>query len=77
MCDFAADVPALCRGHGIDPAHALAEPQRLAELEKDGLVRCSGGKVEITALGRPYVRTVAACFDSYLGRGAGRHAQAV
>jgi oxygen-independent coproporphyrinogen-3 oxidase len=41
------------------------------------MVRCSGGKVEITALGRPYVRTVAACFDSYLGRGAGRHAQAV
>ncbi|MDP6954021.1 MAG: coproporphyrinogen III oxidase, partial [Alphaproteobacteria bacterium] len=59
------------------PANALADPERLAELERDGLVRCADGRIEISDLGRPYVRTVAACFDSYLGRGAGRHAQAV
>ena len=77
MCDFAADVRALCRQHDVDPDVALADADGLAELERDGLVSRKGGTLHITSLGRPYVRTVAACFDAYLGRGAGRHSQAV
>jgi oxygen-independent coproporphyrinogen III oxidase len=33
--------------------------------------------VRVVEAGRPLVRVVAAAFDAYLGRGAGRHSRAV
>jgi oxygen-independent coproporphyrinogen-3 oxidase len=71
MCDLALDwrrVPADIR--------ADAEP-RLAPLLADGLVEWSGPALSVTALGRRFVRHVAACFDAYLGAGGGRHSKAV
>jgi len=71
MCDLALDwrrVP-----YGI---RADAEP-RLAPLLADGLAEWSGPVLRVTALGRRFVRQVAACFDAYLGAGGGRHSKAV
>ena len=42
------------------------ELSRLRELASEGLVQVRGGQVEITPLGRIFVRNVASIFDAYL-----------
>ncbi|TCZ54286.1 oxygen-independent coproporphyrinogen III oxidase [Roseicella aquatilis] len=71
MCDFALDLAAL-------PAALVAEVRpALAPLEADGLIDLTPDLLRVTAEGRRHVRHVAACFDAYLGTGAGRHSAAV
>ena len=77
MCDFAADIDGICETHGVGHGQALADPALLAALTRDGLVETTGTSVRITAAGRPFVRTIASCFDAYLKRDGARHAQAV
>lgn len=79
MCDLRADLPGLARAHQADPAPLLAAAASLASFERDGLVRRDGGIVQVTEIGRPFVRNVAAVFDAYLNNNEGkpRHAQAV
>jgi oxygen-independent coproporphyrinogen-3 oxidase len=47
------------------------------QLESDGLIRRSGGWIEVTDQGRPLVRAVAAAFDSYLPSSTATHVSAV
>jgi oxygen-independent coproporphyrinogen-3 oxidase len=49
----------------------------LSRLEADGLIRRSGGTVEVVDEARPLVRTVAAAFDAYLPDSAAPHVTAV
>ena len=71
MCDFALDLAAL-------PPALLAELRpALAPLAADGLIELTADSLRVTASGRRHVRHVAACFDAYLGTGAGRHSAAV
>lgn len=71
MCDFALDLADL-------PEALLAEVQpALERLEGDGIVALAPDMLWVTAAGRRHVRHVAACFDAYLGNGAGRHSAAV
>ncbi len=46
-------------------------------MASDGLVRWDGMRVALTRAGRPFVRAVAAAFDTYLVAGAARHSAAV
>jgi oxygen-independent coproporphyrinogen-3 oxidase len=71
MCDFALDLAAL------PPALAAEVRPALAPLESDGLIDLTPDLLRLTAAGRRHVRHVAACFDAYLGTGAGRHSAAV
>jgi oxygen-independent coproporphyrinogen-3 oxidase len=67
MCHFAvslAEVP------------CDAEPA-LRAMEADSLLVRDGNDITITPLGRPFVRAVAAAFDTYLPRGVARHSVAV
>ncbi|HLM44393.1 MAG TPA: oxygen-independent coproporphyrinogen III oxidase, partial [Myxococcaceae bacterium] len=62
MCNFWVDL-------GEQGARDFAEElERLAPLEDDGLVRREGTQLEVTPLGRLFVRNVAMVFDAYLGR---------
>jgi oxygen-independent coproporphyrinogen-3 oxidase len=66
MCDGRVDLEETTRMHPaavVDVAPALAD---LRPLVTDGLVTIAGGKIELTPLGRPLMRVVAACFDQYL-----------
>ncbi len=56
MCNFWVTVPA-----GFD-----RELSRLAELQREGLVELRGREVEVTPLGRIFIRNVATVFDAYL-----------
>lgn len=60
MCNFWADL-------GSD-GYFVREIERLRELERDGLVTIDGTQIEVTPLGRFFVRNIAAVFDAYLGR---------
>jgi oxygen-independent coproporphyrinogen III oxidase len=77
MCELAVDLAAVCREHGADRDALAAERQRLGPLADDGLVILEDGRVSVTEAGRPFVRIVAAAFDAYLSRAAGRHSRAV
>ena len=60
MCNFHVDLGAAA-GEEFE-----AELARLRELEGEGLVRVAGAEVEVTPLGRIFVRNVASIFDAYL-----------
>lgn len=64
---------------GFGPAGAalLEEARAIAFTDGDGLVEMNGDVFTVTARGRPFVRTIAARFDSYLAAGAARHSLAV
>lgn len=71
MCGFALELDRL-------PPALLAEAwPRLQELAADGILRLEAGWLRVTHAGERHARHVAACFDAYLGQGAGRHSAAV
>jgi oxygen-independent coproporphyrinogen-3 oxidase len=77
LCDGAADTAALGARVGLGPGWCDAELARLAELAADGLVALDGGRVTLTAAGRPLARVVASVFDRYLAASTARHSVAV
>ncbi len=48
--------------------HFAPELVRLGELERDGLVRIDGDRIEVAPLGRIFIRNVAMEFDAYLSK---------
>lgn len=76
MCDFgfSADEAVARFGHACAPV--LSEAAVLAQTDREALC-ARGGRYEVPAEARPYVRTIAARFDAYLGSGAARHSLAV
>lgn len=69
MCQFRLDIPAIEQRYGIDFCRDMADDLALmGPLAEDGLVDVSGEAITITPRGRLLVRTVAACFDTYLRR---------
>ncbi|WP_340109899.1 oxygen-independent coproporphyrinogen III oxidase [Pikeienuella sp. HZG-20] len=77
MCAGEVDTAAIGRAHGAPDGWAAAPLAALGEMEADGLAVLSGGRVRMTARGRPLVRVAAAAFDAYLPAGAARHSVAV
>ncbi len=79
MCELEVDLAAQAGVFGADPAPLLADAQALAGFQADGLVTWDGTRIEVTEAGRPFVRNVAALFDSYLKQQTEmpRHAVAV
>ncbi|MBI1944945.1 MAG: oxygen-independent coproporphyrinogen III oxidase [Deltaproteobacteria bacterium] len=69
MCRFAVDDAMLSKRFGVTLAGALSDGlERLGPLVEEGLATVAPGRVEVTPLGRLFVRNVAAAFDSYLHR---------
>jgi len=77
MCTLSLDLAELESVHDLPPETFAAEMAALENMQSDGLVRLDGDRITVTEAGRPFVRCVAAVFDTYLGRGAARHARAV
>ena len=71
MCDLALDMAAFGAKWGLDFASAFApELAALAPLQEDGLVRVQGGRIEVTDLGRVFLRNIAMAFDPTLPQAA-------
>jgi len=77
MCDLNVDLDAVCEQFGISKATFVPEMEKLTPLAEDGIITLQGNIITVTDTGRPFVRLVAAAFDSYLDSGKGRHSRAV
>lgn len=76
MCDFRANVGAICRTHGVDPSELLAGNGRLKELAEDGVATIADGVVHVSLEHRFVVRAVAAAFDAYFDQSMRTHSKA-
>ena len=77
MCAERVEVAAICADHD-QPLEALADAfDGLGALSDDGLVEWDGRTLSLTDEGQAFRRSVAACFDAFLGRGSARHSVAV
>lgn len=77
MCDFKVSVEEL-RQYFSDGAGAVVTEMEYAALcDPDGIVSFDGHTFAVTQLGRPFVRSVASTFDTYLAASAGRYSVAV
>ena len=76
MCDFEADIPAICARHGFDPALLLEGNDRLDALRRDGVLDVAGGIVRVDRAHRFLVRAAATAFDAYLEKSPRAHGRA-
>jgi len=76
MCDLSCDVATVARRHDTDLSALDGPIERLAALQRHGLVEWDGAVLSVTEAGRPFVRSVAAVFDAYLQPATTRHASA-
>jgi oxygen-independent coproporphyrinogen-3 oxidase len=77
MCDGRVDLAAGAARHGMSPAVLADADDPLRALADAGAITRQGDRVVVTAAGRPYLRVVAAAFDTYLAAGRARHSIAV
>ncbi len=77
MCGFSADLQAISAAHGVAPTLFASEVARLDEHIADGLATWDGKTVRVTTVGQPFVRVIAAVFDTYLNPAGQRHSRAV
>jgi len=77
MCDFALDTADLTRRFGRLADPVIGDIAAIATDDADDLVDYRNGVLSLTATGKPFVRTIAARFDSYLNQGTARHSVAV
>ncbi len=77
MCDFAVSRQELRERFGPLAGAVLKEMQLVVSSDRDGLVEFDGDLFRVTGRGRPFIRSIAAAFDSYLQVGGARYSLAV
>jgi oxygen-independent coproporphyrinogen-3 oxidase len=75
MCDFTLSFDQLAQEFGGASAAIVAEAQDLAASDRNVVLR--DNRLCVAPEARPFIRSIAAHFDSYLGNGRGRHSIAV
>lgn len=77
MCEFSFSRCELVARFGAPARDVIAEAELLVANGGDGIFARSGNRFVVTEQGKPFVRSVAARFDAYLGKGTARHSVAV
>ncbi|MCO5732586.1 oxygen-independent coproporphyrinogen III oxidase [Rhizobium sp. SSA_523] len=77
MCHFAFSVRRLKERYGAAAEVVQASAARIHQQDPDGITRFDGDHFEVLPQGQIFVRTIAAGFDQYFGRGTARHSVAV
>ncbi|MDH4415115.1 MAG: oxygen-independent coproporphyrinogen III oxidase [Rhizobium sp.] len=77
MCRFTVSFDALRSEFGDAVEAIIAEARAFAQSNQDRICLIADEHFVITDAGRPFARTIAAVFDSYLANGKGRHSIAV
>lgn len=77
MCDFTLSISELEHRFGEAATALRMEAETLLEIDHDELVERTDDGIAVTERGRPFVRTIASCFDSYLDTSKGLHAVSV
>lgn len=76
LCKFRLDDKDLA-GFGSAATALMQEASALAMTDTDGLTEMQDGAFVVTEVGHPFVRTIAARFDTFFGTGTARHSAAV
>jgi oxygen-independent coproporphyrinogen III oxidase len=76
LCTFALSRDDI-REFGARGSSLFEEARAIALGDEDGLTAMEDGRFVVTELGRPFVRAIAARFDTYLAAGTARHSVAV
>ncbi|HXF88240.1 MAG TPA: oxygen-independent coproporphyrinogen III oxidase [Xanthobacteraceae bacterium] len=77
MCYLDCEVGQLAMQHDLRADAFDQEIESLRPFEADGLVRIDGRRIAVEEKGRPYLRLIAAAFDTYLTDSGARHSIAV
>ena len=77
MCHMTVNLRDVAQRHGTDLSALMDAAPALQDMARDGLIDWQGDRLDVTLLGRPFVRGVAAAFDTYLRPGGARHSAAV
>jgi oxygen-independent coproporphyrinogen III oxidase len=77
MCDLVFPTDELRRRFGDAAQPILEEAQALIEADQDRLMEPDGEAFRVTERGRPFVRAIASCFDSYLDTSQAKHSSGV
>lgn len=75
MCDFGLPIEELAKRFGPSSANILAEAHAICA--EDPHITMNGGWFRIAPAARPFARSIAARFDTYLNSGGARHSIAV
>lgn len=77
MCDFAVDLDAVARRHGVPVETFDEDLERLQPYVRQGIVAVDDNRVQIAAEARIAARLICAIFDHYLPTSGARHSSAV
>ena len=77
MCDLAFSSAELKRRFGAAADPVVSEAQALLDSDPDRLIEKSADGFSVTERGRPFVRTIAARFDTYFSAGKATHSSGV
>ncbi|WP_147179983.1 oxygen-independent coproporphyrinogen III oxidase [Ciceribacter naphthalenivorans] len=77
MCRFAFSFETVREGFPRLGETVIAEARQYAASNPDAICEIVGEEFRLTEAGKPFARSVAAVFDSYLATGKGRHSIAV
>lgn len=67
MCNFRLHIPTFAAKWQLDfKSYFATSLAQLFDCQQDGLIQLQQELIEVTTLGRPWVRVLAACFDAYL-----------
>lgn len=77
MCDMYFPAEELVQRFGEQARGLIAEAEALLEADSDKLIERDDSAFRVTPRGRPFVRSIAACFDAYLEKSTARHAPGV
>ena len=76
MCEMSVDLQSVAQRQ--KPDDFASEMNELQPFKTAGLIEIDGLRIKVTEKGRPFVRLVAAVFDSYLQRnGSARYSKAI
>lgn len=77
MCEFAFSVSSLSEQFGSAATSVLEEAEAMLRDDHEGLLTRTSDGFAVTEQGRPFVRSICARFDTYLGGTGARHAPGV
>jgi len=77
MCDLTFSGADLRARYGSAAADVIADAEALVDGDTDGLLAATADGFVVTERGRPFVRSICSCFDSYFGQGTARHSAGV
>ncbi len=77
MCDLTFPAHELRQRYGAQSEDVVREAQALLQADEDNLLESDGEAFRVTDRGRPFVRSIAACFDTYFETTAARHAPGI